>query len=94
VVRRDAKLIVDRPWTIRAETYAFLVSSRSRRGGAVLRQKGGCGPAAAWAAWAKLWYDVGTWLDNSSGGALSDAGADVIEDVVDGVKEIWNWITD
>lgn len=37
----------------------------------------------------KAGYEFGQWLDDMTGGAISDAGAEVIEDVVNAATEPW-----
>jgi hypothetical protein len=97
VIDRDARLIIEKPRTLKAGTYAALANGRSngRRpiSGLQRQSAGGPGPANAWIAWTTFWYAVGTWLDNLSDGAISDAGAGLIEDAVDAVADVIETIT-
>jgi hypothetical protein len=83
LIRRDARLIVESPRAVRADVYAGLMNRRVR--GRKPPSTLAAGPAAgnAWVAWFAAFYAATTYIDGVTGGALSDAGAEVIEEVVD-----------
>lgn len=60
---------------------------------APIQGTGAAGPASAVMGAFTLGLLVGRYVDEQSGGAVSDAGADLIEDVASTASEIWDWLT-
>jgi hypothetical protein len=88
VIRRDARLIVDSPRAVRADVYTALTNRRvgGQKPPSML-QKGSPAAGNAWLAWFAAFFAATTYIDGVTGGAISDAGAEVIEDVVDAATE-------
>jgi hypothetical protein len=98
IIRRDARLIVERPRTVRADLYAALVQARTRAHprttASVARIAGSqAGPAGAVVAAFMAGWKIGRDIDDMSGGEISDTGADIIGSAVEGATEIWDWLT-
>jgi hypothetical protein len=89
-VRREARLVVDRPRQVRADAYLRAATRRLRRSAnppRVIKKEdgGGFGLRDAF----DFGYWLGTVIDDATGGAVSDAGAEVIEEVVNAATEPW-----
>jgi hypothetical protein len=90
-VRRDARLVVERPRAVRADRYLRAATMSARRAvnppRVMMKENGGGGFGLRDAF--DFGYWLGTELDEATGGAISDAVAEGIEAGVSAATEPW-----